>query len=322
MKPWDIVADIGGTNTRLAARREGAISEVEVFETTGPDGVLGAIRSYLAARAAPRRGLFAVAGPVVDGGARLTNGGQLLATAALTEAIGAPAAVANDFEAAAWALATVGEEETEALQGPVTPPPGLRLLIGPGTGLGVAGLVPHPNGWAALPSEGGHIGISPVNDEEIEVFRAVARRWPEARFGDDPLRIEAEAILSGSGLPVLYAAVADALGEAGALTSPAEILADGRARKSAAAGLTIAIFKRRLASVAGDLATAFNAAGGVYIAGGVATRNPWLFDDDFVASFNLGGRLSAFRRKIPVYRYLDGRIGLIGAGNLIDALDR
>lgn len=308
---WSLVADIGGTTTRLAALRDGALTGISRSDTASREAVLAACRAY-AADTPPAAAMVAIAGPLENGHAYMVNADFELSEAEISDALGgAPTRMINDFEAAAWSLATVTEADAVILQGDAPPPRGPRLILGPGTGLGVGALIPAGDGFAAAPGEGGHMRLCPADAEEAEIFRAMIRLWPEARIGGDC--IEAEALLSGTGLPVLHQALT---GAAAPLTAEA-ILRQARDGSDPAAARAAAIFRRHLGAFAGDLALAFGATGGVFIAGGVAQRNPWLFDRAFLDAFNAGGRYTDWRSALPVRLLTLAEPGLTGAANAL-----
>jgi glucokinase len=197
-----LVGDIGGTHSRLAlAERhtEGwRLTQLQVRPTTPAIG--GLIRDYLSALGAPALELaaFGGAGPLAaDGSIRLTNSDCVLEPAALAQAAGvARALVVNDFAAIAQAIPILGRDELRPCGGGNAQPRAPRLVIGAGTGLGVAGLVRAGGGWQVLAGEGGHADLAAADAEQAGVLAKL-----HARFG----RVCAETVLSGPGLVRLYA---------------------------------------------------------------------------------------------------------------------
>jgi glucokinase len=263
---------------------------------------------------APDYVVVAAAGPVVDNQVVLTNARQSLCGRALRDVTGAKQAeIINDFAAAAWATHAPSPSDFTVLQGASVPPVGTRLVIGPGTGLGVGALAKAGDDYIAVPGEGGHIGIGPRAAAEVEVFVALRSLWPEVFFGDS-LIIEAEGLLSGTGLPWFYQAVAQCHGQT-VKTAPdaAEIMAAAHSGGDSIAQQVVALFQDHLAQAAGDLALAFGATGGVFLVGGVAMKNAWLFEERFLQRFIEGGRFTDKRTALNLYLLNLEYFGLAGA---------
>lgn len=316
---WNLVADVGGTNMRLAAiSTAGTIVDQQSFHSKGDLDFLEVCGAFIEGHATrPEGAVVAAAGVVSNGNVRLTNSGQSFSEAELAGVCSTQnVKILNDFEAAAWSLATVSETDVNRLQGGASEPQASRLIIGPGTGLGVGAMV-----WAhgqphVIPGEGGHVSIAPQSVEEIAYFEELIALWPEVQIGDG-LAIEAEAILSGTGIPALYQAIARARGGTCVPKAAEAVFASARGFEDENALIATRLFKRFLGQLAGDLALVFNARGGVFLTGGVALSNPWIFDQEFLDAFNAGGRHSPWRAAMPVSLYLNKDFGLLGARNYI-----
>jgi len=323
---WDLIADIGGTNARFAQVSNGEIFGVETFSTKGDLTLPEMAQNFVQMQVGPpSRAIVAMAGPVQEGRVILTNArhpvtniAQSLAEADIVNLTKlGNARIMNDFEAAAWALATVRPDDVMCLQGDQSLRDGNRLIVGPGTGLGVGTLVKTAQGFQAVPGEGGHVGISPQTVEERQVFQAFAKIWPETMMRQPAARFEAEAMLSGTGLPRLYNAACDSIAQPCKIHDAAGVLAAAKIGLSNPARVTLDIFRRHLGQVMGDLAITNHASGGVFIAGGVATKNPWIFDDVFFEAFASGGRFTEHRKSLSVFLYHNDSFGLIGAANAL-----
>ena len=318
---WNLIADVGGTNMRLAAMSDdGGISDHQSFHSKAGLRFSDACAAYIADRGAiPKALVVAAAGPVSNGAVRLTNAEQTISETDLAHSTGvATVKVLNDFEAAAWSLATVTTADVVALQGSADIPDGPRVIIGPGTGLGVGALV-WPDGRPhVVRGEGGHVALSPHSARELPYFEGLTRLWPEVQIGPG-CAVEAEGLISGTGLPLLYQAVAQADGTYAPPLDAEGIFAAAQSGANPAATHTVQLFQRCLAQLAGDLGLIFEATGGVFITGGVALSNPWLFDQTFLDAFNAGGRHTTWRRRLPVYLYRNHDGGLVGARNYIAA---
>ncbi len=316
---WNLVADVGGTNMRIAAiSNAGSIVDQRSYHSKGELDFLQACTAFVAEHDRPPEGVVvAAAGIVANGSVELTNSNQKFSEVELAQVCKASSVkILNDFEAAAWSLATITQSDVLALQGSTDIPHGPRVIIGPGTGLGVGALVwvhgqPH-----VVPGEGGHVSLSPQSAQEVGYFEELVDLWPEVRIGAD-LAVEAEAIVSGTGVPVLYRAIAKARNTPVEPKTSEQVFVLAKAGADRNAVIAIDLFRRFLGQIAGDLGLVFGATGGVFISGGVALSNPWVFDDSFLAAFNAGGRHSSWRTKMPVYLYQNPDFGLLGARNYI-----
>ena len=314
---WNLVADIGGTNTRLGVVTNGELTDLRKY----PTGTLADLREALHGLrdeigTDPRAVVAAGAGPVQSGTIRLTNADLDLSEDELARATGARHTyVINDFTAAAWSVAEITGDQVEVLQGQLSPPLGTRLVVGPGTGLGVGALLHSEGHFHTVPGEGGHMGLSPRYLDEVEVFDAARRIAPECFF-DDSLVLEAEMFLSGTGLPILYQAVGMASGQTNtAARSTRDILRDALDGTDPCAVKTARMFTRHLGAIMGDLAVALIPTGGIFLVGGVAERNRWLFGQDFLRAFNAGGRFDALRQGMNLYIPEQDEFGIVGANN-------
>lgn len=263
-----LIGDIGGTNARFALVEEGGsgFGEVSRIETVAFPSFEAGIEASALARGAkrPRSAVLALAAPIRGESVRLTNSPWTIDPRRLIEALGvSEVALLNDFEALSLSLPALGNGDVEAIGGGVAVAGQTKLVVGPGTGLGAAALIPAEGSWLPVPGEGGHIDIGPRSRRDEAVWRHLAP-------GGE--RIEAEAILSGPGLVRLYGAVARAGGGEPRLTSAAQITEAALARTDAAAAETLALFAVLLGRYAGDLALVFLPRGGVFLAGGISLR--------------------------------------------------
>ncbi|MFI6290342.1 glucokinase [Nonomuraea sp. NPDC050790] len=260
--PW-LVADVGGTNARfgLVTAPGEAPSQVAVLAGADHASLPDAVAAYLADHAGgvrPGAACVAVAGPIGGDFYQLTN----LPWSGSVRDLGVPYAVLlNDFEALAVSLPHLGGQDLAGLGGPA-PGEGIKAVLGPGTGLGVAGLVPAERGWIPVPGEGGHVSV-PVHDErEQEIVSALrAQGLPH---------VEAEHVLSGPGLARLYRALALVNGAApvDGLTASEIVAREG----DPLCAETVEVFCAMLGTFAGNVALTLGARGGVYIGGGVLPR--------------------------------------------------
>lgn len=321
---WQLIADIGGTNMRLAAGVEGQITNLKVYPTIGRKSILQCVEEFIAITGKkPDQVAFACAGIVNDGSVRFTNADRSLSEQEINQVAGVGnSKILNDFEAAAWSLATVCSDDVKLLQGALPNQKSNMVIIGPGTGLGVGAMTWQGARPVVIKSEGGHIRLSPQRAEDEKIFSAMARFWPETQMGEE-YSFEAEAFLSGSGLPYLYQAIGAVRDKAPVLKTPEEIFKRAKNTSDLVAQKTIEVFLRYLGGLAGDMAVTFSAVGGVFLCGGILGSNSCLLEDKaFLKAFNQGGRYTQYRTKMPVGLYTDLQFGLRGALNYLQYNNR
>jgi glucokinase len=317
-RPW-LVADIGGTNARFGWVAAGSEAVTHVASLRGADhaGPAAAAKAYLrdlaqqlgSAYQPPQAGAFAVATAVGQDQIAFTNSGWSFSRSATQAELGlGELLMLNDFEALALSLPrlgaaqvrSIGTAPSDAVKG------GALAVIGPGTGLGVAGLLSTRHGWVAVPGEGGHSTLSPADDFESALLAAVRREFPH---------VSAERLLSGIGLPVLHSAVAAVLGQApSAPLSAEEIVERGLADADAACSRTVDSFCALLGSFAGSMALVLGARGGVYIGGGIVPRlGERFFASSFRERFEAKGRFQGYLQAVPTLLITDTLAALSGA---------
>jgi glucokinase len=296
-----LLADVGGTNARFAWQDgPGApIGEVVVLPCAAHASLADAVTAYLeqTGHAAPKDCAIAIANPVVGDQVKMTNHHWAFSIAALRAHFGfEQLRVLNDFTALALALPLLAPDELRQVGGGAAVPDAAIGLIGPGTGLGVSGLLPNGRGgWVPLQGEGGHVTLAGCTPRETTVLQ-----WIGALHG----HASAERAVSGQGLVDVHralcaidgAAQPSAAFDAAAITTAA--LSAGDARALEAVELLCAF----LGTAAGNLALTLGARGGVYIGGGIVPRLGAAFErSPFRARFDAKGRFSAFVAAIPVY---------------------
>lgn len=292
-----LLADVGGTNARFALlpAPDDEIEHAVVVPTRAFPGPAEAIRESVLAPsgATPRSLLLAVAGPVGERGVRLTNADWTIEPARLVADLGLEeVAVLNDFEALSLALPSIGAEDLVRLGTGEGRFDGTRLVVGPGTGLGVAGLVPAAGRFVPVAGEGGHVALGPETEEEFAL-------WPHLpRFHG---RISAEGLLSGDGLGRIHTGLSRMeTGRDGFETG--EAVTAAAAAGDPLAARAVALFSRLLGRVCGDLALVFLARGGVYLGGGIVPRLAERFDGAaFRAAFEAKAPMEAVLRAIPAF---------------------
>jgi len=324
--PW-LVADIGGTNARFGtvAGPGTPVEDVRVLSVAGHAGPAAAVRAYLdgcaPGRPRPQSAAFALATALDGDRVELTNGAWSFSRSALQQELGLRTLIClNDFEAQALSLPRLRAHQLRAWDAP--PPPAdsvavgtVMAVIGPGTGLGVGGVVRAPGRWIALPGEGGHVTLAPGDDFESEVLAQARREFPH---------VSAERFLSGIGLPVLCRSVAAALGKGEDVsTLPTEqIVARGLAGDSPACTRTLDLFCALLGGFAGNVALTLGSRGGVFIGGGIVPRlGERFFQSDFRGRFEAKGRFQSYLAGIPTALITDTLAALAGAAQALDQAD-
>lgn len=293
-----LVADVGGTNARFSLAETPGAPAVPVcrVRTKETPTAYDAIERALAASPVRAKSIvLCAAGPVLGRAAQLTNaqwafdGGELASHFGLEQGL-----LLNDFEAAALALAVLEPPDAVSIGRPVPPGGGPKLVLGPGTGLGMAALVVVGGRAAPLPGEAGHIGFGPLDAEDERTFPRLERH-----FG----RLTSETILSGPGLVRLHRALAPDFGrdpEAVEVEPPlvAERAASGACAHCAA---TVQAFLKHLARFSGDMGIVFAATGGVVIRGGVMNSlAPMMDPERFRALFEDKAPVEALARALPL----------------------
>ncbi|GLK75010.1 glucokinase [Methylopila jiangsuensis] len=305
-----LVGDIGGTNGRFGLV-DGDAVRPRAVRTLANDGFAtfeDEVAAYLdAAPERPDRAVLAVAGPVFGDAMRLTNRDWLIDGHALERRFGLTrVALVNDFVAQAAALPHYSADELTPI-GEATPIHAPKAALGPGTGLGVAGLRPAGGGWIPAPSEGGHIELAAIDSEEFAILQALRRD-----FG----RVSAEWALSGPGLARLHAAAGAVAGRGDAAIDTAEVRTRAEAGDVHALA-SVALYLRLLARFAGDMALTLGAQGGVYLCGGVVPRLSALIDPAaFRAAFEAKRPHDDLMRRTATVIVTSDVAGLIGCAAL------
>jgi len=322
-----LVGDIGGTNARFA------LTDLTMADPAPPELISprayhcadfpqleDAVEQYLKDVGGPRpdAATLAVAGPVANGAITFTNGGWTLSEAELKRRGFAFARLINDFEAMALGSVALGPGDVVRIGPDVAGQPGRPVMVvGAGTGLGVAGLAYGEGGAVACATEGGHVSFAPADEVEIGVLRVLMHR-----FG----RVSLERLLSGPGLQNLYAALAEVEGRTDRMGAPpSPDLITGRALDGSDpfCAAVVERFCAILGTAAGDFALGSGALGGVYIAGGIAPRIlPLLKASRFRERFEAKGRFEAYMRPIPTAVIVHPYAALLGARHALRMAER
>jgi glucokinase len=314
-----LVGDVGGTNARFAlVDPQGHIRHPRSFPAKDYASLADVMAEYLeqtCGRRRPPKAVIAVAGPVLDGEIEFTNldwqisEGDLLAQFEF-EAV----RLINDFAAQALACPLLEPDDLKPLGPPLRGAEMAPLVVlGAGTGFGVAGLARGERGDLAVATEGGHACFAPCDEVEIEVLKRL-----RARYG----RVSIERLLSGPGFYDLYRALADIEGVGVELPDDKAVVA-AAAEGDRMAGVAADRFCAILGSVAGDLALTFGARGGVFVSGGMAPRmGERLVEGRFRARFEDKGRLAPYVAQIPTSLVLHPYPAIVGAARELAQMER
>ena len=313
-----LVGDVGGTNARLALVDEaGHIRHPKTYPAADFGSLGEVIAQYLEAtvgRRHPPRAVLAVAGPVVDGEIEFTNlawrisEGELVGTFAFEAA-----QLINDFAAQAMACPVLDPDDLKPIGPVIRGAEGAPIVVlGAGTGFGVAGLARSGRGDVPIATEGGHAAFAPGDELEAQVLERLRRTHG---------RVSIERVLSGRGMFELYKALGDIRGAPTGLADEKAVFAAGQAGDLLCAE-TLDRFCGILGSVAGDLALTFGARAGIYVSGGIAPRMvDRLNAGEFRRRFEDKGRLSDYTRDIPTSLIVHPYAALVGSARALKQLE-
>lgn len=295
-----LVGDIGGTNARFALiEAPGAeiqrIATLPCAQFAGPEE---AIRSYLEEHCqgvpAPKNAAFGTATPIIGDAIQFTNNHWAFSIEAVRTSLGLDRLLfINDFTALALSIPELTEAEKRKVGGGETVAGSTMGVLGPGTGLGVSGLIPCGNAYAPIVGEGGHVTLAAQTPEEFAILSVLARDYEH---------VSAERVLSGPGMLTLYRALATVRGaQVLDLTTP-DVSARGLSGEDVICRDTLTTFCAFLGCTAGNLALTLGAFGGVYIGGGITPRlGEFFINSPFRKRFEAKGRFNKYLAAIPTY---------------------
>lgn len=315
--PW-LVADIGGTNARFARvpEAEAEPESVQVLHCNDYPDPAEAIEAYLSTTdgSRPRAAVLAVAAPVLGDRVAMTNNHWRFSIEELRRRLGLEKLrVLNDFTALALALPHLGPDGLRQVSAGRPAGRAPLALLGPGTGLGVSGLLPvGDHSWLPLAGEGGHVTLPAGNDREAAVISEIRRSYPH---------VSAERVLSGSGLVNLYRAVTQLDGVPAETVDPSTITRRALDDDCPLCRETLTLFCALLGTVAGDLVLTLGAHGGAYIGGGIVPRLGTFFDHSpFRRNFTAKGRYTDYLGRIPCHVITAPTPALLGTARAFTTL--
>ncbi len=306
---FQLVADIGGTNARFAVIETGTfeLKNIQTLQCESFGSPLQAINHYLASNDIKvTDACLAVACPVSGDTVKLTNNHWQFSRERLAHSLGLQSLVAiNDFTAAAMATTVVTDNDlfylSDELHFDLNQQ---RCILGPGTGLGVAGMLSYQGKTLVLSTEGGHRSFSPETEIEDYILQFLRAELSI---------VSCEELLSGRGILNIYRAVCSYQQE-NVLYSDVKSIAGAALENNQVALKTLNTFFEILGSVAGDFALSMGAIGGVYIGGGIAPRYAELLKQSrFRERFENKLNYQKYLRKIPTAIVTHEQAGLLGA---------
>jgi glucokinase len=310
-----LLGDIGGTSARFAVLTGDALGPIDHLPVSEYGSIIDAIDGYLGSRQDRHHigaAVLGVAAPVESARSTIVNSQWVIDAAELRTAFGFKSInLINDFEAIAYALPYLSAHDVKPLAGGKPSPGGSMAVLGPGTGLGMAGVVRRGGGTTIIATEGGHATLPGTTSREDAVIAHLRRKFGHA---------SAERALSGPGLENLHSAIAAIDGIAVSSRTAAEITRQALDRSCPICVAAVDMFCAMLGTVAGDLALMFRARSGVYIAGGIAPRLvDLLAQSEFRARFVAKGRFQPYLERVPTAVIVTPDVAFLGLKSLAPA---
>ncbi|RXZ32942.1 glucokinase [Oxalobacteraceae bacterium CAVE-383] len=309
-----LLGDVGGTNARFALEyAPGRFDAVQTLHGGDYAEFAMAVEAYLAANAHPpiRHAAIAMANPVQGDWIKMTNHDWAFSIRDTRRRLALETLlIVNDFTALSMSLPHLPPSDFVQVGGGAAQKEAVIGLVGPGTGLGVGGLIPDKGRWIALGSEGGHASFSPADEREVALLAYCWRKYAH---------VSAERLVSGPGMETVYLALGE-LRQAGAVAplSTAEIVEHALKRNDPLCRETLDCFCGLLGTVASNVALTLGALGGVYLGGGVLQH----LGDYFAASpfrkrFENKGRFEAYLQRIPTFMIVAQYPAFAGASAIL-----
>lgn len=311
---YSLVADLGGTNIRIALVHEQRIENAVTWPCSDFQNLVSALGHYLKSidrDRLPVDAAIAVACPVDNDTIELTNLDWSFSVSELERELDLGRLVAvNDFSAQSVAVPCLSTEQTREIKPGIAVPTGPFAVLGPGTGLGVGACFQSADCWVPIASEGGHRDLTATNNQEWAIVD---------RMGRELEHVSAERVLSGPGLVNLYRTICAIDGAPYKDIGPDGVVALSASAEGIQASKATDLFSGWLGGFAGDLALTFGATGGVFLGGGVVPKMGDTFKiDRFVDRFLDKGRFRDYLEPIPVRLLVDPYVALIGLGQILE----
>lgn len=308
-----LLADIGATYARFCIEQvPGRFDHVAVLPCADYSGFVAVVKAYLYTLPGivPRHGAVAIANPIEGDWVRMTNRDWAFSIQDAQRQLHlSTLLVVNNFTALAMGLPRVGTDGRRQIGGGEPQANGVIGLLGPGTGLGVSGLIPTGDRWTVLATEGGHVSFAPTDERELRVLQYA---WKSMH------RVSAERIVSGPGIELIYQALSEGQPNAEQHLGAADIVQRALHKLNPLCSETVECFCGMLGTMASDLALTLGATGGIYVGGGIVPRLGELFAaSPFRERFEAKGRFSSYVARIPTYVLTAENTCFLGVSSLL-----
>ena len=312
-----LLADIGATHARFGLETApGVLGRVAVLRCDDYDGIVPLLHAYfeqhLSQHPSQRinHAAFALANPISGDFIRMTNRDWQFSTDEVRRTLGlSTLLIVNDFTALAMALPGFQPKDLMQVGGGAPQTHAVSGVLGPGTGLGVSGVIPTIDGFVTLGSEGGHVNFAPSDEREFAILQFAWREWKH---------VSNERLISGPGMELIYRALAQRNGVEVQARSAADIISGALEDNDALCLEVLECFSGMLGSAAANLAVTLGAFGGIFIGGGIVPRmGEWFANSPFRARFEAKGRFTDYIAQIPTYVIMTPNPALYGVSAIL-----
>jgi glucokinase len=308
-----LLADIGATHARFALESApGVLRNVAVLLCDDYPGIVPLLNAYLEQTGGVRisHAAFALANPISGDFIRMTNRDWQFSTDEVRRALGLTTLlIVNDFTALAMALPGFKPDDLLQIGGGTPQPHAVAGVLGPGTGLGVSGVIPTLDGFVTLGSEGGHVNFAPADEREFAILQYAWREWQH---------VSNERLISGPGMEIIYRALAQRNGVEAPSRNAADIVSCALEQNDPLCLEVLECFAGMLGGAAANLAVTLGAFGGIFIGGGIVPRvAQWFATSPFRARFEAKGRFSSYLAQIPTYVIMTPNPALYGVASIL-----
>jgi len=311
-----LLADIGATHARFGLETApGVLRQVSVLLCDDYSGIVPLLHAYLAQTGGVRinHAAFALANPISGDYIRMTNRDWEFSTDEVRRTLGlSTLLIVNDFTALAMALPGFEPKDLMQVGGGAPQSHAVAGVLGPGTGLGVSGVIPTIDGFVTLGSEGGHVNFAPADEREFAILQHAWQEWPH---------VSNERLISGPGIELMYRALAKRNGATADQAPPrstADIVSGALDDKDALCLEVLETFAGMLGGAAANLAVTLGAFGGIFIGGGIVPRiAEWFATSPFRARFEAKGRFTDYIAQIPTYVIMTPNPALHGVSAIL-----